>query len=510
MRKSVFFIPYMSICLLPLLLLLIKCISDTAVNPDIANGLFQYKREGLLLLKTFIYAISVAAADVFVGILAAIFVCRTGYTGFNRYKWLIFMLLPVPVCVHSMAWLKAIGTINRLSFITIPGRGMAISWFIQSMSLLPVAVAIIAGGVLYINRDQINAARILRSDTRLAACLLPNYLKPQIFAAAAIVFLITVNDYAVPSIFSESVYSLELFVEYSSSLSMSRTLLKSFPLLVIELFILVSILNILVKVFLSGKKGEMLDTKLNFSKAANAILYSGTALMAVQFLIPGAFIVLDKSMWQNLGSTLKSTFPDIWTSFMTGIISVLIGYPVIFLTSYWLHNIRNKKFALFLVLLPAVIPSSLIGAALINMYNTAFSYNLYNSVFMPVLAILIRFMPYGVIIVSSELERVDKQLLFAAMILEKSRIRTVLKILYPIASTSLLTAVTLVFLLGIGELGATLMVIPPGISTITVRLYNYLHYGASESVSGISLIITAITISAVFAVKFIIGVKGTK
>ncbi len=34
--------------------------------------------------------------------------------------------------------------------------------------------------------------------------------------------------------------------------------------------------------------------------------------------------------------------------------------------------------------------------------------------------------------------------------------------------------------------------IPPGQSTLTLRLYNYLHYGASEEVAGLSLLLTVL------------------
>jgi iron(III) transport system permease protein len=40
-----------------------------------------------------------------------------------------------------------------------------------------------------------------------------------------------------------------------------------------------------------------------------------------------------------------------------------------------------------------------------------------------------------------------------------------------------------------GELGATLMVIPPGKATLTMRIYNYLHYGASDTVAGLCLVL---------------------
>lgn len=46
------------------------------------------------------------------------------------------------------------------------------------------------------------------------------------------------------------------------------------------------------------------------------------------------------------------------------------------------------------------------------------------------------------------------------------------------------------FLLSFGEEGIMLVLMPPGAETVSVKIYNYLHYGASEYVSGFCLWVT--------------------
>jgi iron(III) transport system permease protein len=41
-------------------------------------------------------------------------------------------------------------------------------------------------------------------------------------------------------------------------------------------------------------------------------------------------------------------------------------------------------------------------------------------------------------------------------------------------------------------LGVSLLVAPPGQATLSMRVYNLLHYGATDLVSGMSLIVMAI------------------
>jgi len=50
----------------------------------------------------------------------------------------------------------------------------------------------------------------------------------------------------------------------------------------------------------------------------------------------------------------------------------------------------------------------------------------------------------------------------------------------------------LVFILSFGELGTTLLVIPPGTETIPIKIFNLMHYGADQMVAALCLILIAI------------------
>ena len=55
-----------------------------------------------------------------------------------------------------------------------------------------------------------------------------------------------------------------------------------------------------------------------------------------------------------------------------------------------------------------------------------------------------------------------------------------MKILIPLLKPSLLAAFFIVFLLSFGDLGTTLLIIPPGRETIPIKIYNLMHYGAEK------------------------------
>jgi iron(III) transport system permease protein len=48
------------------------------------------------------------------------------------------------------------------------------------------------------------------------------------------------------------------------------------------------------------------------------------------------------------------------------------------------------------------------------------------------------------------------------------------------------------FVLALGELGTTLLIIPPGMTTMPIKIYNFMHYGAEATVAALCLILLAL------------------
>jgi iron(III) transport system permease protein len=102
----------------------------------------------------------------------------------------------------------------------------------------------------------------------------------------------------------------------------------------------------------------------------------------------------------------------------------------------------------------------------------------------------VRFAPVGAIILLAQLRRMDHELIEAAYILQKSSLQTLFEVKIPLLLPGLLATAGFVFVFSTGELGATLLVIPPGEETLTLRIYNYLHYGATDVVASLGLLMT--------------------
>ena len=81
-----------------------------------------------------------------------------------------------------------------------------------------------------------------------------------------------------------------------------------------------------------------------------------------------------------------------------------------------------------------------------------------------------------------------------------------MRVSVPMLAPGAVAAACIVAALTAGELGATLIVAPPGRATLTMRIHNYLHYGASDTVAGLCL---AVALAAALAgVLGVLALRG--
>jgi iron(III) transport system permease protein len=62
-----------------------------------------------------------------------------------------------------------------------------------------------------------------------------------------------------------------------------------------------------------------------------------------------------------------------------------------------------------------------------------------------------------------------------------------LKVVLPCRFWALAVAWLLAFALALGELGASILVVPPGVETLSIHIFGLLHYGVEDRVAAICL-----------------------
>jgi len=259
------------------------------------------------------------------------------------------------------------------------------------------------------------------------------------------------------------------------------------PIIIITLVILIVSLRGLRNTAQSSSvnKGSF---DLSFSGWFKVAQILGVLFTMLQVLmLVGGLLVATGSL-ESLYYAVKAAFNDIIVSSQIAFAGAILGGAFGYVLS---HRLIGGRLWWIALSTPLALPSSLVGISLISAY-TAWLPMIYGTMAMPILAVVIRFVAISAIIIYAQSKRMDPLLFESAELFEKSSHQALLKVKIPLQRYGIAAAIAVLLAFSIGELGSTLLVVPPGSSTLTIRIFNYLHYGGSEEVAGLCLVIVAL------------------
>ena len=101
----------------------------------------------------------------------------------------------------------------------------------------------------------------------------------------------------------------------------------------------------------------------------------------------------------------------------------------------------------------------------------------------------IRAFPLGMLVVWHALHSVPSDLLEAAELDGAGPLTRLVRIVLPLRWPALLLAWLAAFVVAIGELSATILVVPAGVATLGVRISQLLHFNNQDKLAGLCLML---------------------
>jgi iron(III) transport system permease protein len=450
-----------------------------------------------LLLRSVGLAAGVAFGGLVLGIPVAMLLWRYRSGPRAILRWLLLILVPIPPYLHALGWsaffIKVNDLLSTSGLPVIAFRGWFASWWVQLMALLPIAIGLTLIGLESIDSRLIDAARMARVDFDVFRRIVLPLGAPILLAGSAILFLLSLIDYSVPSLFQVTTYALEIFADFSASNDPGRAFLLSTPLLIITfggiLFLQARLRHAALRPPLKARIWENPPRwpiwLITFQRLA-------TALLLIQILVPLISQLILTGSFSNLASTIRAAGDEIRSTSSIALLASALTIPMAIPIARRLLN--KNPYWWVLTTLPLAVPSPLIGIGLIVIWNHPVTVEVYTSSAMPIMASIARFAPLAAFLLLTQMRRIDPTLIEAARILQRNNLLTWLRIRLPLLLPGLLGTAGIISILTVGELGATLLVAPPGEATLTMRIYSFLHYGASETVAGLGLVMSLVVL----------------
>jgi iron(III) transport system permease protein len=453
--------------------------------------------------------LSVTAAAVVLGTLAAWLVSRTDLAG--RRVWTVALCLPlaVPSYVGAFAWVAALGP-GGLAQASLPGAlrfdpwpeiyGFWGAWSLLTLLTYPYVMLTARSTLLRQDPALEDASRSLGHGewSTFARVTFPQ-LRPALGAGALLVALYTLSDFGAVSILRYETFTWAIYNQYRGAFDRTLAALLSLVLVAATLVILTAESAVRGKsrayrarAPLTRRTVPLGSWSLPARLACFAMVLPSLGLpiaVTVYWLVRGLlagerFAALPSYAWNSVVASALAAVA-------CGVMAVTVSLLATRFTS------RAGRLAERLCYLGYGLPGIVIGLALV-FFGARWLPMLYQTLAMLVLAYCVRFLPQAVGAVSASLRQISPRLEEAALSLGRRRINVFLGITLPLAWPGILSGMALVFLTTMKELPVTLLLAPIGFETLATRIWSatseaFLARAAAPSL--VLLILSALSIS---------------
>ena len=467
---------------------------------NIAHPLLNERRLGLM-----VNSLQIALLTVLICAVISVFAC----IGINRLfkqgsvsRWFFMLMAPVPSYIHALCYMSFIRIMGKLfpGLLSLSVSGITPCIIVECFCFLPFACAAALTGMDTMEKSEIKAALLFaKADKVFFKIILPKLL-PYVTAMGAVIFVLSITDYTIPSLFQVNVYAMEIFSDYSASGQSTHSLYLSLPPITTASAVIILFFAPLGRISQPMKSREGIS--IRYSKGLNTAGKIAVLILILQIILPLLSLV------SYVGAFFKDfvpAFKELFNSMITGAVTVLIIIPLSFGLALLLSKTAGvKKLLLMLVaILPLSVPGALTGIAVLKFFSDTFLYVLRDSVFFPAFGMAVRYMPYALLIQYGCYIRMDRERIDAAYLLQKRKGEAFFKVKLAMMAPGIMITSAAVFLLSLGDVGTILMLMSAGREPLSVKIYNYLHYGQSEAVAVFCLMqITAclLVMAGMFAV----------
>ena len=449
-------------------------------RPDL---LFSIRLLGLLGKSLLFSAASALLASI-AGLAAAMGLSFRLRGRFTRLRWVPLVLLSLPPSLHFLGWnlLASLFPAGELS-----GEGWAFAVWVQAMALLPLSAAFFLAGLHRINPEVLDAARVFALESRIWYRILFPILWPYLPGCLALVFLLSLTQYTIPALAGCTTWALEIFSRFAATHDVGTALFLSLPITLIGIPLLAVLLGKLRLICGQEFRGRTPDL-IRPDGWPGAVGDAGLALLLLQMGVPLFTLGIEASKGRPF-QTMISRLPELGYSLEISIAAACVAVLTGALLGGRLH--RYNAVWTMPAILPLAIPAPLIGIGWNGLASSIFPARGCVEAMLPVAVLSSRFAPVAVLLFHAWSLKQERWLSDAVEIFKPDNLRPWLRIHLPMALPVLGAAAGLVLAFSLGELSATLMVLPPGRMSLAVFLYNALHYGATARVAATALMLGA-------------------
>lgn len=469
------------------------------------------------ILNTLVVAAGVLLLTLPTALMLAITIVRTDIVG-GRWAWLaLFSQFVVPLYAQVGAWSAGFGTQGwwPLSQVAVAGNtraGLAAVTFIHAVSTLPSAVLILTLGLNWTRRSREELALIDGGIMHLVTRVLLPGLRGWIAAAGLWAIVPVMTEMVVTNLYQVPTLPEQIYLDISLGTATARTYFVSIALCMLPLLVLAWLLRRWIPELSSfaTQISQHPPARLPLRRwrwpatlGVWMIVFAVVAIPSINLLIRAGWQAsLDPSGVMRHSWTVNRLLRTLWETLTlfssefrwSATLASASSLTAIFVAAGLRATCKSRAMrhainwgALILIVMPGPLVASLMTRLFLQSSLSGLSWFYDHSLLAPVLAQQSRLLPLAWLLVGGILSTVSMQSRELAAIDRLPRWSHFLTIVWRPTWRLWLAAWLLLAATSAGELSTHLLLLPPGVTTVAQRLFEFLHFGMRYQDSGLCL-----------------------
>ena len=448
-------------------------------------------RQRQLLVNTLQLGIGAALVAALIGIPLGFGLARVPLRAVRVLRVLLAAPLAVPPYILALAWVYIAGSYSLPAAALVLGTG----YFPLVMLATEAAGRAIGASVEEAGLIVATPRRVLRSIT------FP-LMWPLVAASMLLVFVLAISEFGVPGLLRVRVFTTEVFTAFAALFDFRQATALALPLVVLTAAVATAAARVAHAGRLTYRSGRGRGVELRGRHWRIVVVLAAAGTIMITVGLPVGALAREAFGATRGGGATAGAGPAILNSVISSAAAAALATVIGLAIGYWRARLVTRGTVAIDAMLVTLfaVPSTVVGIGLIALWNRAALSAVYGTMGMVVVSAVARFAPVAAVLLAAAIRQVPATTEEVAVVGGAGWLRVLLKVVVPQIRPALAASGLVVFVLAFGEIGSTILVAPPGESTLPIRVYTMIANAPASQVARLALVQVAAALLPLLAV----------
>ena len=483
-------------------------------SPDAWTAAILDERQRGLLYNTIVLGLGSALLATIVGAPLGFALARVpmAYKAMLRVALLTPVLLPPYVI--ALAWIYLEAMLREL----VPPIALAVlpnpytltgAIVVLTVTLYPLSMLATEIGLRRIEPRLEEAALLAAPPARVLSRITWPLTAPSVVSAALMIFVLAISEFSVPGLLRVRVFTTEIFTSFAALYDFGRATALAVPLLIVSVAVAGTAAALLRDRIVTTRRGLHGSAALPLDGWTRTAAAAASGVILVTLVLPVTVIAREALRADSMLAVIQGSHAAVVNSLAaaaiaaTAITAIAVGLGYARArTSPWPGAVLD---VLWIVLF--TVPSTVVGIGLIGIWNRPLVGALYGTGAIVVVGYVARFLPVAALAVAAAIRSVPISHEEAAATAGARWLRTMGYVVLPQIRLGLAAVWVVSMILAFGEVGTSILVAPPGESTLPIRVYTLTANAPPGHVAMLALFQSAVILGPLAVIGTVLATR---